>query len=477
MAQSGCLYGNIVDNKYTTTGVGNLTPVKSNYYYIGSPTYVWNGGYFNNLTTNELNIYNGNTWVSRDGAGNMILTDAISGTHTLADLVVGSGGNVTGAGTNTYITGWTSGSTIGDSPLSINAGALDMGTLPITNVGLVDGVDVSTLGTGNVTGGGAPTRLAYWDGATSLGDTSIYFDIPNNRYGIGTVNPELMLHLHDGGSAENGIQMSYTIGTHYTNITSDIFGYLRLMPSGQRVGVNDLTPSEALDVTGNIRASANVSLDGAYIKTDTSSARDLHIQTGNAHTLVLDTVVFDDLRVPVTSTTKGGTKDPGFTVWKTNGAGSQGVFLYWFDASAEEELYFTCQLPHGYKLDTTIVPHVHWTPKTTADGNPANQIVRWGLEYVWADMGSDYAANTTIVYGSTHVPADANVVAGRHYYTAFTTLTPPAEAGKGLSSMLVCRVFRDATNPTDNYEQDAGLLEIDFHYGIDTIGSRTDTAK
>jgi len=190
----------------------------------------------------------------------MILTDAVSGTHTLADLVVGSGGNVTGSGTNTFITEWTSGSTIGDSPLSINAGALDMGTLPITNVGLVDGVDVSTLGTGNVTGGGAPTRLAYWDGATSLGDTNIYFDVPMGRYGIGTTNPALMLHLHDGGG-ENGIQLSYTIGALYSNITSDIFGFLRLMPSGGRVGINDLTPTSALDVTGVIHSTGDMDTD------------------------------------------------------------------------------------------------------------------------------------------------------------------------------------------------------------------------
>jgi hypothetical protein len=45
--------------------------------------------------------------------------------------------------------------------------------------------------------------------------------------------------------------------------------------------------------------------------------------------------------------------------------------------------------------------------------------------------------------------------------------------------MLVCRLFRDAAGVggTDDYDDDAGLLEIDFHYEIDTIGSRTETAK
>lgn len=254
ISQTGCLYGNIVDNKYTTTGVGNLTPVKSLIHYVGSPTYVWNGGYFANLTTNYLNLFNTNTNISRDGAGNMIFTDAVSGTKTLADLTVGSGGNVTGSGTLNQMARWTSSSTIGsatntdaqvsaavtashaqntDTALGVLGADLNMGGNSITNVNLVDGIDVSTLGTGNVTGGGAPTRLAYWDGATSLGDTNIYFDVPLGYYGIGTVTPATMLQIHDGSGA-NQLQLSYTAGSIYTNITSNHLGYLLLTPTGDR---------------------------------------------------------------------------------------------------------------------------------------------------------------------------------------------------------------------------------------------------
>jgi hypothetical protein len=417
---------------------------------LGTPTYQWAGGYFGNITTNNLNLYNNNTVISRDGAGNMVFTDVISGTKTLAQLTVGSGGNISGSG--------------------------------------------------------ALNRMAYWDSASTIADTSMYFDIPNNRYGIGTVAPQLMLHLHDG-SGENGIQLSYTIGALYSNITSDIFGFLRLMPSGGRVGINDLTPLFPLDVTGTIHSTGDVAADqdinatndlnagndlevtddadiggtlnllgDAIIKTDKTSARDLTIVTGASKTLVLDTVIFDDLRVPVTSTTRGGSKDPGFSVFKTDGSGSQGVFLYWFDSSLEEELYFTVQIPHSYKLNTTIIPHVHWTPLVTADGTPANQAVRWGFEYTWADKGQTFG-NTTIIYTTTHSPADANVVAGKHYYSALPTLTPTATAGQDISSMLICRIFRDATSLSDTYENDAGILEFDIHYGIDTIGSRGDLAK
>lgn len=47
---------------------------------------------------------------------------------------------------------------------------------------------------------------------------------------------------------------------------------------------------------------------------------------------------WDDLRVPVTATNVGAANDPNFSQVLTNGAGSQGVYTYLFDNSAEKEL-------------------------------------------------------------------------------------------------------------------------------------------
>lgn len=48
-----------------------------------------------------------------------------------------------------------------------------------------------------------------------------------------------------------------------------------------------------------------------------------------------------------------------------------------------------------------------------------------------------------------------------------------------VSSMLACRLFRDATGAggTDDLDNDAGVLEFDFHYEIDTMGSRSEYLK
>lgn len=179
---------------------------------------------------------------------------------------------------------------------------------------------------------------------------------------------------------------------------------------------------------------------------------------------------WDDLRIPITSTKLGGSRDPGFAVFKKNAGGtSQGVFLYWFDAGTEEELYFVAQMPHGWDR-TALRPHVHWTPAVTADGDPASQKVLWGLEYAWAEIGADFPTTTTIST-STHFPADADVVAGRHYLSVFPEIASSTSVD-GLSSMLVCRLFRDAGNLLDTYEHDAGLIEIDFHYAMGQAGSK-----
>ena len=190
---------------------------------------------------------------------------------------------------------------------------------------------------------------------------------------------------------------------------------------------------------------------------------------------IFDSPAYDDLRVPMSSTKLGGSKDPGFAVFKTNGAGSQGVNVYWFDPNTEEELYFAVQLPHGWQ-ENNLYPHVHWTPEVTADGTPADQKVEWGLEYTFTEVGGDFS-NTQIIYGNTHLPQDVNVVAGRHYLTPLTQIVPSATQ-KGLSPMLVCRLFRNATDAADDtYEHDAGLLEFDFHIIVDTAGSRTEFKK
>ena len=181
-----------------------------------------------------------------------------------------------------------------------------------------------------------------------------------------------------------------------------------------------------------------------------------------------DGTVWDDVRVAADRTRTPTSGAPNYDVFLN------GVYIYWFSASTDNSLHFTIQMPHGWAA-TAITPHVHWVPSATSDGNPANQVVRWGLEYTWAEVGSVFPATNTI-YATAHSPADANVTANKHYRTDFASLTP-SSSQDDISSPLVCRIFRDADNVADTYEGLAGLIEIDFHYEINSIGSRTITTK
>ncbi len=223
---------------------------------------------------------------------------------------------------------------------------------------------------------------------------------------------------------------------------------------------------------GGTGSSAPLYFDNATDKLQVSSSQtgsatnNLSISSSGFLTLTGSATVYEDIRVPVTSTTRGGSKVPGFDLFKDNGSGSQGVFTYWFDSGSEEELYFTVQLPHDYKEGSDIFPHVHWTPK--ADGSAGTK-VSWGLEYNWANREAVFG-NTSIVYANTSSPNETPVK-DKQYLTSFSTISG---TGKTISSMLMCRIFRNASgagSSTDDYASDAGLLEIDFHYEKDKLGS------
>ncbi|MCK4667272.1 hypothetical protein KAU33_11010 [Candidatus Dependentiae bacterium] len=176
---------------------------------------------------------------------------------------------------------------------------------------------------------------------------------------------------------------------------------------------------------------------------------------------------FDDLRVPLTATKGAGVKDPNFGKYKDDGGVSTGVYIYLFDSDAENELFFSVQFPHSWKEGTNIYPHVHWIPTINGTGS---QKVSWGMEYHWSNIGSIFG-NTAIINSNLSSP-DETLIADKHYVTNLPLISG---AGKTFSSMMNCRIYRDATGAvlTDDYTSNAGLLEVDFHYEVEKFGNST----
>jgi hypothetical protein len=194
-------------------------------------------------------------------------------------------------------------------------------------------------------------------------------------------------------------------------------------------------------------------------------------------TIVLEgaATVWDDFLVNPDATSRGGSKTPvwggtGGTAFKNN-SGSQGVFLWMFSASQEQEVYFTVQLPHKYKVGTDLYPHVHWT---TATGTPTRTNVVWGLEYTVMKIGSAFP-NTILATGNSIIGGIPTISgSGQHLITSLGTISG---TGIEISTILVCRLYRATSDSNDTFGNEVGLLSMDFHYEMDTEGSRSEYTK
>ena len=221
-----------------------------------------------------------------------------------------------------------------------------------------------------------------------------------------------------------------------------------------------------IETTGNISTSATVTCAAT---TATTAIR--QGDATNNTTLDQRGVTFagqnkpwEDLRVSALAGKLTGAADPNFAQFK------DGTYTYWFAKNTTNTLVFTAQFPHGWD-GGTIQPHLHWVPKT--DG--AAQAVKWALEYTWAEIGATFGPTTTIAATATS-PSDSTLAAYKHYLTAFPAVTPTTSQD-GLSSILVCSIHRVGADAADTYDDVAGLLEVDFHYQISSIGSQDELTK
>ena len=207
-----------------------------------------------------------------------------------------------------------------------------------------------------------------------------------------------------------------------------------------------------------------VALMGQEVKINTNLA----VEADGTVRMDNEAMVWDDLRVPLSEPSTGTTK-PTWARFPYDGSGSL-PFLNWFKDSGIDEMYFLVQLPHSWKEGTDIHAHIHWVPSENGSAGPT--VPCWGLQYAWLNIGETFTAYTTI-YGTTTVP-DEVLVKSRQYLTPLGSISG---SGKKISSMLVCRIFRDGSNVTDTYGGLAGALEVDFHYQLDTFGSRQEFEK
>ena len=400
--------------------------------------------------------------------------------------------------------------------------SINLSILPTTNTsgagcdvtaGLTGDIRMGSIDTGSNTFGGAafqlfsnsnasfPGRL-YFDSGSSDGGTTganIYFRTkstsPATRMVIsptkiaigGSTLPTTAAIALSGGDVllDNTMGIAWRDSTatelgRFIEVFSDNHFYLSANKTGskmflrtngtttammideaQKIGMGTTTPDTKLQVVGDLKVGDD---NTNYTNFDT---------TGH-QTMVGTAQPWEDLRIEPSARTTSANA-PTFEKWYDNAAGtSRGVYLYSFDNALEaneKEVFFTMQMPHAWNGGAISV-HVHWVPAATENTTD----VIWGLEYTWKDIGEVYGDTTLVTSSTTLVPDDANITANKHYISEFADISPGTTAD-GLSSILIGRLYRNSSNASDTYTDKVGLLYIDAHYQISSIGSNDEYTK
>lgn len=194
------------------------------------------------------------------------------------------------------------------------------------------------------------------------------------------------------------------------------------------------------------------------------------IQASGATPITYTDTVWDDMRITPGSFDRPGISDPDIVAYDVNGGG---VSTYLWEFAKNDIASFTIQMPHTWKEGTNIYCHIHWTPGSRGNEENGNT-VGWKIEYSWANRDANFGTMAVLDLSDACDGTDH-----KHQMTPDVAITG---TGKTISSMLLCNVKRTDTGTDDTWSSTTPgqlplLLEIDFHYEIDTAGSASRTAK
>lgn len=220
------------------------------------------------------------------------------------------------------------------------------------------------------------------------------------------------------------------------------------------------TPTDVIEID----SSANTKIGDAGTTNYTKIEADGTIEFNGTAT------VWDDMRIVPGSFDRPGVSDPSYVAYDINGSGTITYLTEW----AKNDLAsFTVQLPHSYHQGEDILVHLHWTAGPNGAGENG-ATVGWKIVYSWTNLDGTFPNPSTADLSDACDGTDH-----KHQMTSNVTVTG---SGKTISSMLICNIVRTDTGADDTWAgSGAGnipmLLEVDFHFPLDTVGSRTSAAK
>jgi hypothetical protein len=174
---------------------------------------------------------------------------------------------------------------------------------------------------------------------------------------------------------------------------------------------------------------------------------------------------WNDMIVSPFTTYLGNVNPPAFSTFKTNVLAL--IFEDKSSAGSEQQVFFSIQIPHNWKEVSTLYPHVHWSPQSAA-GNTGSVV--WGFEYTWVNYNATtpelFPATTVLTTTTASITFDNDQ--DKHFLTSFPSIDG---TGKKISSILMCRFFRNSSSTADTYPGTVAMLSFDIHYEIDGFGS------
>jgi hypothetical protein len=197
--------------------------------------------------------------------------------------------------------------------------------------------------------------------------------------------------------------------------------------------------------------------------------------------------LWDDLRVTANMLSVTGSQfssSPRYVPILTNrerGPSFSGLYGYEFGygRGVFQSGHFQVQLPHSYAPGTAIEPHVHVRLDPASEG-AAGQKLLLEFEYIWVNICEARPEDTRII--SINYEIGAEDLKEDNVMISFGFIE---KADAGISSMLDCRFSRITFDPNwgkdfwtprgiqnDNFQGNLIFKEFDFHYQMNTLGSR-----
>lgn len=189
------------------------------------------------------------------------------------------------------------------------------------------------------------------------------------------------------------------------------------------------------------------------------NGRENAVQPDGSGRAVFSPVAWDDLQVSLGEVKLPGVSDPAWAAY-------MGGRVLAFAKAADNEISFTAQLPHSYKLESDLEFHIH---VAYPDGGAGNS--RWHLTHSLAPIGSDFPSETTVSV-TVASPADQD----RHTLHEIAGTISGASL-TGVSGMIIGSLKREGTAVVDDYDNSIYLIGLDFHFQKDTIGSLQEAVK